>query len=222
MRHLKSYAAPKSWTLLRKIRKWVLKPLPGAHPLDKALPIGVLLKQVGVADTTKEARKIINQRAVLVDGIPVKDVHFATGFMDGITIKPDIILRGTLDEKGRLKFVPVPEVSKKISKIIGKTSAKGGKVQLNLSDGRNVLVDKGSHKTGDSLLFDVPSQKIVDTIPLDKGVTVFLVGGKHTGTVGIVAEIQKERIWITKDKEKLETLKKFAFVIGKDKPLLKL
>ena len=61
-RHLKSYAAPKSWTLLRKITKWILRPQPGKHPLERSLPVGILLKQLGIAQTTREAKKIVNNK----------------------------------------------------------------------------------------------------------------------------------------------------------------
>ena len=223
-RHLKSYAAPKSWTLLRKITKWILRPQPGKHPLEQSLPVGLLLKQVGVAQTTREAKKIVNNKSVIVDGKAVTDVHQGVGFMDVIQIKPNISLRCTLDEKGRLKFdkVPEAEVNKKICRIANKTSTKGGKTQLNLSDGRNILSDKTEYKSGDSILLELPEQKITAHFPLEKGNTAFLTSGKHTGIIVTIDDIQGNRIWCTTGKEKIETLKQFAFVIGKDKPALKL
>ena len=224
MSHLKAYAAPKSWTLLRKVRKWVSKPQPGAHPLERSIPVGFLLKQLGYAQTAKEARKIINMRAVQVDGKEIKDVHFCVGFMDSILIKPDIPLRCGMDEKGKLRFVNITqsEIGKKICQITGKRTLRGGKIQLNLSDGRNILAEKNKHAVGDSLLIEVTSQKITEHFPLEKGSTAFLTGGRHIGMIGKIDEIKGERIWCTKGKEKIETLKKFAFVMGKDKPALKI
>jgi len=223
-RHLKAYNAPKSWTIPRKTTKWVIRPAAGAQPLEGALPIALLLKQTGCAQTSRETRKILNDKAVTVDGKVVKDGHFGVGFMDSIHIKPNIHLRGTLDAKGRLQFIPVPEaeLSKKICKITGKHVLKGGKIQLNLSHSRNILAEKDTYATGDSLLIELPSQKIAGHFPLAKGSTVFLTSGKHTGLVGTVDDIQGARIWCTQGKEKIETLKKFAFVIGKDKPAVKL
>jgi small subunit ribosomal protein S4e len=223
-RHLKSYAAPKSWTLLRKIHKWILRPMHGKHPLEQSLPAGLLLKQLGTAQTTREAKKIVNSKAVIVDGKAITNVHQSVGFMDSIQIKPNIALRCTLDEKGRLKFnsIPASELDKKICRITGKRTVKGGKIQLNLSDGRNILSDKKEYKVGDSVLIELPSQKIAGHFELAKGNTAFLTSGKHTGTTGTIEDIQGERIWCTAGKEKIETLKQFAFVIGKDKPALKL
>ncbi len=221
--HLKAYAAPKSWTILRKTTKWITRPAPGAQPFEESMPISLLLKQLDCAKTSKEAKKILNDKAVQVDGKIVKDPHFGIGFMDAIHIKPNIHLRGTLDEKGRLKFVNVPdsELSKKICRIIGKRTLKKGKVQLNLSHSRNILADKDAYAVGDSLLIELPSQKIAGHFPLAKGSMAFLTSGKHTATTGTIEDIQGERIWV-KGKEKIETLKKFAFVVGKDKPAVKL
>ena len=223
-RHLKAYAAPKSWTLLRKISKWILRPAPGKHPLKQSLPAGILLKQLGVAQTTREAKKIINNKAVLVDGKIIEDIHQGVGFMDTIQVKPNITLRCTLDEKGKLKFITITaaELNKKICRITGKRTIPGGKTQLNLSDGRNILSDKKEYNVGDSLLIELPAQKIAGHFTLARGSTAFLTSGKHTGITGTIEDIQGDRIWCTANKEKIETHKQFAFVIGNNKPEIKL
>ena len=222
--HLKAYAAPKSWTLLRKVNKWVVRPFPGKHPLNLSVAVGLMLKQLGCGQTTKEIRKIVNSQAVLVDGRLVKDLHFSIGFMDTLHVKPNVSMRCSLDEKGRLNFISVPEseLSKKICKITGKKAVKGGKIQLNLSDGRNILAEKGKYSIGDSLLLEIPSQKITEQFQMVKGNTAFLIGGGHIGKVVTITDIQGERIWCTKGKEKIETLKKFALVVGKDKSTVKI
>ena len=223
-RHLKAYAAPKSWTLLRKVTKWILRPQPGKHPLLQSLPVGLLLKQLGAAQTTREAKKIVNNKAVLVDGKIIKDIHQGVGFMDTIQVKPNITLRCTLDEKGKLQFTTITagELTKKVCSITGKQTVPGGKTQLNLSDGRNILSDKKEYNVGDSLLIEVPEQKIAGHFTLANGSTAFLTGGKHTGVIGTIDDIQGDRIWCTAGKEKIETLKRFAYVIGTDKPAVKL
>lgn len=223
-RHLKALAAPKSWTLLRKVTKWLIRPLPGAHPFQRAMPIGLLLKQLGCAQNSNETKKIINQKSVLIDQKLVKDRHYSTGFMDTIQIKPDIKVRCTLDEKGRMKFIEIPEseLNKKICRIIGKQTVKGGKIQLTLSDGRNLILDKKEYAVGDSLEIEVPSQKVITHFKLEKGNTAFLTAGKHTAKIGKIEEIKGNRIWCIHGKEKIETLKQFAFVVGKDKPAVKI
>ena len=50
-----------------------------------------------------------------------------------------------------------------------KTTLPGGKTQLNLHDGRNVIVAKDGWKSGDVVKLEVPSQKILETYKLGKG-----------------------------------------------------
>ena len=224
-RHLKAIVAPRSWTLLRKENKYVTRPLPGAHTLDRSLPVSVLLKQLGFADTTREVRKILNDKGVSVDGKVVKDRHFGVGFMDVVQLKDaKKNLRVSLDMKGRSVFLDIPEAetAKKVCKIEGKNVVKGNKLQLCLSDGRNVLAEKNEYAVGDSVVISVPEQKVSSHIPLEKGASVFLMAGRHMGKIGKVEDIQGDRLWFTADGEKLETLKKFAFAVGKEKSVVNL
>lgn len=222
-KHLKAYAAPKSWTILRKVNKWTIRPKEGAHPFERSLPVGTLLKITKNAKTTKEAKYIINQKAVQVDGKLIKDIHAACGFMDVISIKDHPTLRCTIDKKGRLTFIDAPkgEEHKKICRIEGKRTIKEGKIQYSLLGGRSILT-KENYKVGDSLLIEVPSQKVLDHYSLDKGSTAFLLGGAHIGNTVVINKIEGDKIFCTKDKEKIETSKHIAIITGKDKAALKL
>ena len=52
---------------------------------------------------------------------------------------------------------------------------------------------------------------------------VFLTGGKHIGETGKVQDIASSRIiYKTEKGDVVETLKKYAFPVGKDKPLIKI
>ena len=85
-RHLKRLNAPKSWTILRKTTKYIAKPLPGAHALGESMPIGLVLKQLGHAQTTAEAKKILHAHPVLVDGKRVLDPKSPVGILDSIAL----------------------------------------------------------------------------------------------------------------------------------------
>ena len=224
--HLKRYAAPKSWFLLRKMYKWVTRPAPGPHPLMQAVPIALLLKKLGLARTKREIKKILNAGFVLVDGRRIANPHFPVGFMDVLEIKQAAqTLRVVIDRKGKLQLLTIPteEAGKKVCKITGKTTVKKGKTQLNLFDGRNLLIDKNGLAVGDSVLITIPKMKIIEPLKLEKGFTIYLVGGKHIGDIGVVAEIKGNTIWYQNEKKRrLETLKKFAFVVGKEKPSIKI
>ena len=94
----------------------------------------------------------------------------------------------------------------------------GKKIQLNLSDGRNILVDKDAYKTKDSLIVELPEQKIADHLPFTKGAMILLTGGRHMGTVGNVESIEGNTLVFKTGSEVYETTKDHAFVVGKEKP----
>ena len=85
--HLKRLNAPKSWPISRKGTKWVTRQNPGTHGLDESVSINIMLKDMlKYARTTRDARRILNNREVLIDNIPRKDVKFPVGIFDVIKI----------------------------------------------------------------------------------------------------------------------------------------
>lgn len=222
-KHLKAYAAPKAWTILRKVNKWTLRPKSGAHPFERSLPLGTLLKQTNHAKTTKETKYIINQKTVMVDGKMIKDIHTSCGFMDIISVKDSTPIRCTIDKKGRLSFIEIPqgEESKKICRITGKKTIRNGKIQYALLGGRTIL-SKEKYNVGDSLVIEVPSQKVLEHYPLEKNHSAFLLGGAHIGNVVKINSIEGDKILCTKNGENIETSKHIALIVGKDKPALRL
>ncbi|MBW3001797.1 30S ribosomal protein S4e [Candidatus Woesearchaeota archaeon] len=223
--HLKRLVIPKSWTLLKKEEKFVVRPRPGAHPAKLSMPITLLFKSLGYASTTAEVKKILNTKEVLVDGKRVKEHKFPVGLMDVITIKDtNDALRIVLDKKGRLKVVPADkeETQLKLCRVKKKTALKKGKIQLNLSDNRNILTDKSAVKAGDSVLITVPFQEIKEHLPLENGAVIYLIGGKRIGHKGTVDSIEGNKLIYSEARKKHESLKKYAFVIGKGKEAIKL
>lgn len=222
-RHLKRLNAPKSWTILRKSTKYIVKPLPGAHKLTESMPISLVLRQLGHAQTAAEAKKIINAHQILVDGRRVRDLKAPVGLLDNLSLpSSNEYYRIVYDTKGRLQLLPISknESGTKICKVINKTAVKGAKVQLNLNDGRNMLVDKKSANTYDTLIIEVPSQKIIQHLVLEKGALIYLLGGKHIGTMGTIETIEGDEITFKTNNQLIATAKKYALVVGKDKPLI--
>ena len=222
--HLKRNVANKKWILLRKEDKYVIRPSAGKHKIKDCVPLGYLLKNLGFAQTTKEAKKLLLLNNVLIDKKKVMEVKYPIGFMDVISVN-DKNLRCTFDNKGRICFIEIAanEANKKICKILEKCKIKQGKTQLNLSDGRNVLVEKDEFKVGDSIVMELPSQKIIKNLSFKTGALILLTGGKHTGSTGFIEKILPLHILFKDEKgNKFPTLKKYGFVIGTDKPEFKI
>ncbi len=222
--HLKRNIASKRWELLRKKDKFVSRPLPGKHVFNDCMPMGAFLKQVGFANTTKEGKKLLLLNKVLVDKIAVKKVKQAVGFMDIVSVN-DKNFRCIFGEKGRFNFIEIDsaEAGKKICRILNKTKIKKGKTQLSLSDSRNILVDKDDFKCNDSIVIELPSQKIIKHLPYKEGAVIILMSGKQAGNIGRIEKILDNHIWYKDDKgSKFSTLKNYAFVIGIEKPEIKI
>lgn len=215
--HLKRLAAPKTWFVKRKEHTFITKPKPGKHSLKMCLPFSMILKDfIRVANTSREVKKLLNLHEFLVDGKRERDIKAGIGFMDTISI-PSLnkFFRVVINEKGRLALADIDKEKSavKTCKIIGKRKIKGGKVQLNLFDSRNILVDKDSYKVGDSLVIEVPSQKIIKHLKLDRGALIVIIDGKSIGQYGTVNTIKEEHIAYSTKNGNGETLKDYSFVL---------
>ena len=226
-KHLKRYFAPKVWKIRRKETKFITKPSPGPHKINMSLPLNVILRDIlGYATSSREAKFILEKRNVSVDGFRRKDIKFPVGLLDVLSLNDtDEHFRVILDKNGRIDFIKISkEESKfKLCKITGKSIVKGN-IQLNLYDGKNLIVKKDNYKVGDSILLEFGKKNdIKENIPLDNGILIYLTGGKHIGQIGKVQDIIGNRIlYKTEAGDIIETLKEYAFPIGKDKPLIKL
>ena len=223
--HIKRIAAPKTWPILRKIRKYVIKTSPGPHTKEESIPITIAIRDLlGYARTLKEVKLLLNKKQVLVDGRVIKDPKFPVGIFDVISFpKPNEHYRVLINTHNKivLKKITPEEAKFKIVRIKVKKLVKGGKKQYGFNDGRTIVTDN-DYKTSDSLLIELPTQKVIKHIPFAKGNYAFLTSGKHVGESGIIEDVVKERITtkvVIKTKtSRFETLKKYVMMVGLEKP----
>jgi len=223
-KHLKRLNTPKTWDIKKKGLKYIKRPSPGAHSFKNGISLSIFLRDIlKLAKTNKEVKNILNSNDVIIDGVKRKSEKFIVGFMDIVSI-PSIKenFRIVFNKKGKLSFIKINEDESKlkISKIIGKKMHKG--LQINLLDGRNILTDKKECKVGDSVLIEIPKQTIKETIKLEVGSLILLIGGKHIGNTAKIEEIKNNMMKCKNKDITFETSKKYAFVIGRDKPIIKI
>ena len=226
---LKRLLAPEFWKIPKKVKKWVVSPRAGPHPKFYCIPLQILVRDIlKLVETGKEARTIIKKGEILVDGKPRKDHAYPVGLFDVIsTPRTKQNYRVVPDVKGlALVEIPEKEADKKICKIENKTILKKGKLQLNLHDGKNLLTDNKDYKTGDSILIELTSLKILQHLALEKGNIGIVSEGANVGRIGKIVDIvpgkMKEDVKIVCEIEgkTQEILKDRFVVIGKDKPLI--
>jgi small subunit ribosomal protein S4e len=227
--HIKRLAAPKAWHIKRKSGKFIIRPLPSGHPKSLSISLVILLRDVlGLAKDSNDAKRATSRGSVTVDSIIRKNIKFAVGAMDVVGI-PDSkkFFRMSLDEKGRIKPVEIPESEKdkKVCKINVKKHVKLGKMQYGLHDGRTILADKKSemnYKVNDSLLIQLPDQKILKHFSMAKGMSVIITSGKHSGEIGSIEDLDPRGVTVKSDKgDVFQTPLKYVFVLGEKKPDLK-
>lgn len=230
-KHLKRLAAPRTLRLHRKEEKWTIRSSPGPHALDKSIPLGLIVREyLDLCDTYKESSRIIANGEISVDGIVRKNHKFSCGFMDVISIpklKKDF--RVLLDRRGNLTLVDIPSENAewKLCRIEDKTITKGNKIQLNLHDGRNIIVKKDEYKTRDVLKFSLSDKKITEVYPFDKGTVAMIIGGSHSGQIANIVDVEvvassKPNLAKMKGDTEFSTITDYVFPIGKTKPVIAL
>lgn len=241
-RHLKALSAPAFWPILRKEYKWAVKPSPGPHPLDRCIPLLVLVRDVlKYAKTGREARKLISEGHFKVDGKVRKNYKFPVGIMDVVEIpKTGEAYRVVAVPTKVLGLVKIPadEVGVKPCRVENKTTVRGGHIQLNLHDGRNVLVRvsdprnpvEDTYETLGTVLLSLSDNRVLDYIPSKPGVLALVVGGKNVGRVGKIVEItagalKRRKYTVTLEDRhgnRFQTSLEYIFPIGRDSPVIKL
>ncbi|MDI6718117.1 MAG: 30S ribosomal protein S4e [Methanomicrobiales archaeon] len=225
----KRLTAPDAWRIRKKTSAWVTKTSPGPHDRN-AMPIAVWLRdRMGLARTMHEVKQILNQRAVIVNGRAVTDPGLGIGIFDVVSL-PGIHkhYRVLVDEKGNLvtREIGEEDARMRLAKIRGKTIVPGGRVQLNLSFGANILADN-TYRPGDSIVIALDESerfRILEHYPFGIGAYALVIGGRHAGMVGRIVEIATvpgsvpNRVVLEGEggMGRFDTIGTYVFVIGRD------
>lgn len=193
MGHLKRQSISKSWPIIRKGNTFVVKPIS-----KKGIPLLIVLRELlKIAQTREEVKTAIQRKYLLVNNKPVKDEKMGMVLFDTLSILPSkIYYRLELSEKGKfeLKEIKEDEANKKPAKIINKKTLAGKKIQLNLNDGGNFLVEpKFSCATNDSVIINFKNKKIEKCIQLKEKANAIIFAGKHSGKIGQIEEIKERK-----------------------------
>jgi small subunit ribosomal protein S4e len=242
-RHLKRKPAPKFWPIHRKEAVFTVRPKPGPHPISRCIPLTLIVRDIlRIAKTRREARKIIAQGKIWVDGKVRKEDLFPTGLMDVITIPNMEKAYRVLPSPKGLTLYPIgkkEEVGFKLCRIENKTTVKGGHIQLNLHDGRNVLIrvkdanhpEEDVFKTLDTLKINLPNQEITEHFKLGEGAPAIIIDGKNIGKFGKIVAIenrpgQKRRNSLVTIEDsngnRFQTTLDYIFVLGDKQPHISL
>lgn len=217
--HIKRLVMPRSWPLPRKSSIWVQKPNPGGHNIENCMPLALILRDVlGVALTHREAKRILHSRQVKVDGRIETDGGRGVGLMDALTVGDDSY-RCILDTNGKLRYrsISSDDAASKVCRVMGKTTIRGGRTQLHLHDGRNILMDDASaYASGDSVVLSLPEQQISAHHKFTEGSLSYLTGGSHIGETATIRgqDVKRSSKANEVQFDNFSTIADYVFVIG--------
>ncbi len=203
--HMSRIASPSSWKVMRKSIKWVAKTSPGPRRVETSIPLVVFLRDVeGMIENKRELKFLLNSKSILINGKIYNDTNFPVGLFDVISF-PSIKkhYRAVLNDKGKLisKEIPAKESNLLLLQIKNKKIIRGGKLQMTLSNGWNIIGQKKG-AVSDSVLYDLSSNKIKEVISYKSGSKVYFTNGKRAGTIANF-----------KDQKKLGVLKRNKLAI---------
>jgi small subunit ribosomal protein S4e len=208
--HLKRLNAPDAWHVAKKTTKFITKTAPGPHNAN-ALPVAVWLRDhMGFARNMKEAKQILSQRDLIINGKPCRDPRMGIGIFDIIAL-PKIgkyfrMLRG---KNGRHKTVEIDAESAKsrLCKIQDKTVIPGGKVQLNLRYGANIIADN-TYKPNDSIVISLNPE---DRFKIARIIDIVKTPGSVPNRIILEDE---------KTQERFDTILPYIYMVGRERPAI--
>lgn len=231
---LKRLNTPAFLQIKRKHGKFFIKSSPGPHPSRFCLPLLHIVRDLlEIVDNHREAKKLIGLGYFKVDGKVVRDKSFPIGLMDVLSIeKMNKHYRILPDSHYGLILHEINEKEStfKLCRITNKTNIKGGHIQLNLHDGRNILIrvndprspKEDVYKRMDVLKISVPEQEIMKVLRFKENNLAIIMSGKNIGQIGKINNILKRfgpkasTVSIQHNGSYTKTLYDYTFIIGED------
>ena len=226
---LKRQMAPLFWGITRKDKRFVVTVRPGSHSKNASIPSAVFLRDMlKTVNTLREAKFAIYGGKVTVDGVKRKSLHHGLGLMDVIELDGLKEVYRLVPKDGTLLqpiIIKAEEKSKKLVRVKSKVSIKHGKTQIGFHDGRS-LIDETKVSVGDTCILQVPEQKILDVIKLEKGVLGLIISGANAGKIGSISEVKEgtfvlpKRVSFKLEDREIEIPAGMIMPIGKDKAVI--
>lgn len=203
-KHMKRMAAPSSWMLDKLSGVWAPKPSAGPHKQRECLPLMVLLRnRLKYALTFNEAKMILVQRLLKVDGKIRTDHTYPAGLMDVVEIeKTKEHFRLLYDTKGRFVLHKIsPEEAKyKLLRVKAVEKGRKGVTHCVTHDGRTVRFPHPNVKINDTIKFNLVTGQIDEEAPgapnhlkFESGNLCMIIGGNNIGRVGILNHVEKHQ-----------------------------
>ncbi len=236
--HLKRLASPSFWPIHRKESAWVPKPNAGAHSSSHCLPLELIIRdELALGRNRREVGSILAEGKVKVDGRARRERNHPAGLMDVVEFTDANLAYRVIPVEGRgLSVIKITkdEAKFKLCKILRKGIAPGGRLQYGTHDGRSLTSKpeegvSAVYSTNDTLRISIPTQRVLNHIKFEKGNFALVIAGRNLGKSGKIVELQpgtatRPSMVTIEDAagNKFDTMVDYTFVVGTDKPTIKL
>jgi small subunit ribosomal protein S4e len=236
--HLKRLASPGYWPIHRKENPWAPKPNPGPHRSSLCLPLELIIRdELNLAKDRREVSKVLANGKVKIDGRPRLEKNHPTGLMDVVEFADANLAYRMLPVIGKgLSLIKITkeEAKFKLCKILRKKTAPKGLIQYGTHDGRTLSfpptdTQATAFSTNDTLRISIPTQRVLNHIKFEKGNYALVTAGRNLGKSGKIVEMQpatatRPAMVRIEDStgSKFDTVVDYTFVVGTDKPAIKL
>jgi small subunit ribosomal protein S4e len=174
---------------------WAPRPSSGPHKLRECLPLIILLRnRLKYALNYKEAKTIMIQRLIKVDG-KIRTKHtYPAGFMDVVSIeKTKENFRLLYDTKGRFRVhkISEQEATYKLCRVQDIGRALHNVPYVVTHDGRTIRFPNPEIRVHDTVRVEIATGKILDFIKFEQGNVCMIKGGNNIGRVGVITHREK-------------------------------
>lgn len=189
--HLKRNKTEKFWPIKRKGKKYIAV---ASHNKKVSIPLIVVARDIlGIVLNSKELKRALNEKKILVNQKIIQDTNFPVTLFDVLSLNDfGKNYKAVLGKNKKFSFEDISEkeAETKIDKVVNKKLLKNKKVQIGLSQGRTFLSDE-KISVNDSVVFNLKTGKVVKIIPMQKGERAFVLLGKHRGATGKIESISE-------------------------------
>ena len=228
---LKRQMAPLFWGITRKNKRFVTTVRPGPHEKDFSIPSAVLLRDMlKIVKNMRETKFAIYGGKVIIDGIKRKSLHHGIGLMDVIELEGVKEIYRMVPKNGIILkpiIIDQTEKTKKLVLVKSKNTIKNGKTQIGFHDGRS-FIDETPVNLGDTCILEIPKQKILEVIKLEKGTKGLVMKVINAGKIGNIDEVKPgtfvlpRRVTITFENRQIEIPSDLIMPVGKEKPAIQI
>lgn len=177
--------------------------------LKNSVPVLLALREMlGLARTAREAKEILKQKIVKLNGREVKDYHESIRLFNILEAEKSYIL--TLNKSGKF-ILEATNAKERLCKVVGKKILKKNQIQINLHDGTNILTNE-KIEVSDSIYLDFKNN-VTSHIKFEKGKKCFIISGKYLGHKGIIEETKNGRCLVSLNDKKTDLDKKAVIVL---------